>query len=272
MSEQTTILITGASSGLGLAFLHHYASQPTPTTVLAMDITPLPPSAASHPNVSFHHVDITSESALAILATDLQDIPIHILIHSAGIRGLVPEVVDRRRGDADGVAAAETWEVMDKATMMRTLEVNTWGIFNTIKTFLPHLRNAAALSSSASSVASPLSSPSSSPSAPVVVILSSRMGSLSANAAGGGYAYRASKAGLNAIVKSFSIDVPEVGFLLLHPGRVETGLVEWKEDGAISAEESLSDCLGIVEKVGVAGPGGVASGSYVDRFGGRIEW
>jgi NAD(P)-dependent dehydrogenase (short-subunit alcohol dehydrogenase family) len=256
MSKEKTIIITGASSGLGLAFLTHYASQSgsKPTNVIGIDVTPLPPSVASHENISFFHLDLTSESALATLAAELKDVPIHTLIHSAGIRGLVPEVVEQRRGDADGVAAAETCEVMDKATMMRTLEVNTWGTFNTIKTFLPNLRMAGGDST------------------PKVVIMSSRMGSLSANSAGGGYAYRASKAGLNAVVKSFSIDVPEVAFLLLHPGRVETGLVEWKEEGAISKEESLRDCLEIVGRLGVGTEGGIRSGAYVDRFGERIEW
>jgi NAD(P)-dependent dehydrogenase (short-subunit alcohol dehydrogenase family) len=52
-----------------------------------------------------------------------------------------------------------------------------------IQTFLPHL----------------------SPGAKVVV-MSSRMGSIASNTTGGGYAYRASKAAVNAIVKSFSVD------------------------------------------------------------------
>lgn len=130
--------------------------------------------------------------------------------------------------------------------MLRTFSINTLGTFNTISSFLPSLLRA---------------------SDPKVIILSSRMGSVASNVSGGGYAYRASKAALNAVVKSFSIDVPGVTFLLLHPGRVETGLVEWKEEGAISVEESVRDC----EKV-IKGLQRGASGRFVDRFGVEIPW
>lgn len=92
------------------------------------------------------------------------------------------------------------------------------------------------------------------------------MGSIVSNTSGGGYAYRASKAVLNAIVRSFSIDEPGVKFLLLHPGRVETGLVGWKEEGAVGVEESLRDCLGVIEGEGWG------SGGLVDRFGEEIPW
>lgn len=81
------------------------------------------------------------------------------------------------------------------------------------------------------------------------------------------YAYRASKAALNAIIKSFAIDVPEVTFLLLHPGRVETGLVEWKEEGAVSAEESVRDCMLVID-----GLESDESGTFTDRFGVIIPW
>lgn len=93
------------------------------------------------------------------------------------------------------------------------------------------------------------------------------MGSISSNAAGGSYAYRASKAALNAVIKSLAIDVPEVVLLAMHPGRVETNLVGWKEEGAISAEESLVTCVRVIESVGCEGSGGL-----VDRFGERIAW
>ncbi|KAH6620071.1 hypothetical protein C7974DRAFT_225692 [Boeremia exigua] len=237
-----TILITGAASGLGLAFLLHYASQTPPPFLIAIDTVPFPPDLPKFKRLGFR-ADVTSPEELYVAQTAVDDEPIGLIIHCAGIRGLVPRVVAEQPGD---VAAAETLAVMDRSTFTKTLEVNTWGTFNLVTSFLPSLKMAED---------------------PKVVIMSSRMGSVSANVAGGGYAYRASKAALNAVVKSFAIDIPEVTFLLLHPGRVETGLVEWKEDGAISTQESLSDCLKVID-----GLKKEDSGKFVDRFGETIAW
>lgn len=238
-----TILITGAASGLGRAFLQHYTSQTPRPTILAVDSASSPTNIPTSENVKFFQADVASPSELHSIRDSISDAPIDLVIHCAGIRGLVPPVVREKRGD---VAAAETLDVMDQSTFTKTFEVNTWGTLNTITTFLPNLKSAENAR---------------------VVILSSRMGSVGANKAGGGYAYRASKAALNAVVKSLVIDVPEVTFLLLHPGRVETGLVDWKEEGAISVEESLRDCLRVMEKLEKKD-----SGNLVDRFGEVIPW
>jgi NAD(P)-dependent dehydrogenase (short-subunit alcohol dehydrogenase family) len=268
MPRSTTILITGASSGLGLSFLTHYITTQSPTSqIYALDTTPLPSTLAITPNTFFHQLDITSPTAFTTLSKTLLNTPIDLLIHCAGIRGLVHSILSQHQGEKDGVAMAEGWDAMDYSTMMKTLEVNTWGTFNVVRTFLPNLQKAASLNASSTEGGQRTK--------PKVVVLSSRMGSVSANTSGGGYAYRASKAGLNAIVKSFSIDVPEVAFLLLHPGRVETGLVGWKEEGAIGVEESLTDCLGVIANLGGKQEPGkelIESGAFVDRFGMRIEW
>lgn len=87
------------------------------------------------------------------------------------------------------------------------------------------------------------------------------------NTTGSAYAYRASKAALNAIIKSFSIDVPQVLWVIMHPGRVESGLVMCKEEGAISAEESVGCMVPLIEGFGKGD-----SGRFLDRFGGTIEW
>ena len=59
-------------------------------------------------------------------------------------------------------------------------------------------------------------------------VLSARVGSISDNKIGGWYSYRASKAALNMIIKSLSIEVarnnPNAIIVGLHPGTVDSNL------------------------------------------------
>jgi NAD(P)-dependent dehydrogenase (short-subunit alcohol dehydrogenase family) len=239
-----TILITGAASGLGAAFLAAYQPQPH-TKIIALDIQPI---QTSHPDVHPHTLDLTHEPSVLSLATNLSTEPIDLIIHSAGIRGLVPSLEHQH---PNNVAACETLSGMNLETITRTFQINTVATFSLLRALLPSLQLAKQ---------------------PKVIVMSSRMGSLANNtrpnaAAGSAYAYRASKAALNMIVRSFAVDVPGVVWVLCHPGRVETGLVRGKEEGAIEAEESVGGILPLIERWGESD-----SGRYYDRFGEAIPW
>ena len=62
----------------------------------------------------------------------------------------------------------------------------------------------------------------------IVSVLSARVGSIEDNKLGGWYSYRAAKAAVNQIVKSFSIELsrshPKACLLAIHPGTVDTNL------------------------------------------------
>ena len=260
------ILITGAGSGLGLAFLEHYAQDPS-NIIFAIDRTwpePLPDSFHKS-QVHQQTVDVTSEAHLEALVFELyhqirtltkEGHPkIDLVIHSAGIRGLVPVVPIRESSD---VAKAETLQVMDVATLMKAFEVNVAGTFSLVRSMLPllqHRRGWLAPDFSSIKVSK-------------VVIMGSRMASISSNTGGGGYAYRASKAALNAIVKSLPLDVPDVCFVVAHPGRVATKLCDGvREDNAMEADEVLPGIVQLIEGWSLKD-----SGRFVDRFGNDIGW
>ncbi|MBT8046789.1 MAG: SDR family NAD(P)-dependent oxidoreductase [Gammaproteobacteria bacterium] len=59
-----------------------------------------------------------------------------------------------------------------------------------------------------------------------IVTISSMLGSMALNSSGGLYAYRATKAGVNAIMKSMSIDLSGRGIIAIaqHPGWVQTDM------------------------------------------------
>lgn len=266
--KRPTILITGAFSGLGRAFFESFAEDAVDDAssensadyqVIGIDKQPWPdqhgnpkPSHAHGPRSLYVQADVTSprhELEALIHRWVGAETPIQLVVHCAGVRGLVPGVQVR---GSDDVARAEAWGVMDAETMMRTFEVNTVGTFNLLTAVVPNLRIAAAEWRF-----------------PRVAVMSSRIGSMAANARGGAYAYRASKAALNAVVRSLSVDVPEVYFGIIHPGRVETGLVSVKEDGAISCKEALEDLVPLLSRLG---EDNLKSGCFVDRFGHDIPW
>ena len=74
----------------------------------------------------------------------------------------------------------------------------------------------------------------------VFAALSARVGSISDNQLGGWYGYRASKAALNMIIKSLSVEVarnrPHTVCVGLHPGTVDTGLSKPFQSG-VSADK-----------------------------------
>lgn len=95
--------------------------------------------------------------------------------------------------------------------------------------------------------------------------MSARVGSIADNSLGGWYSYRASKAGVNQIVKSVDIFLKQrcadnamcVG---LHPGTVKTGLSEefWSstpKEKLFSPEFAAEKLLEVVREVGVEGRG-----------------
>ena len=250
------ILVTGASSGLGKAFVTAYLKC-TNNAVYAIDRSFSSPLAqhvlaaadAYRKDVGndetntlrLFTLDVRDETQITTLLSEIKDID--LVIHSAGVRGLERSV---SIATSEDVAKAEAAHAVTANNMMETFQTNTVGTFLLIRILLPKLRV---------------------DSRPKVVIMGSRMGSMGSNTTGGGYAYRASKAALNAVVKSFSIDVPGVVFAIVHPGRVETGLVAVKEEGAITAKESVSDMVGLIGMLSRED-----SGRFFDRFGVGVPW
>ena len=106
-----------------------------------------------------------------------------------------------------GIAPEKSWRELDPAALAHAFALNAIGPALLMKHFLPLL---------------PRSGPA------VFATLSARVGSITDNRLGGWYAYRASKAALNQLVRTAAIELrrraPHAICVALHPGTVETKL------------------------------------------------
>jgi NAD(P)-dependent dehydrogenase (short-subunit alcohol dehydrogenase family) len=75
------------------------------------------------------------------------------------------------------------------------------------------------------------------------------MGSIEDNSSGGSYAYRSSKAGVNAAMKSFSIDLAPRGItcVVVHPGWVRTDM--GGAGGKLAPAESVKSLRSLIESL-----------------------
>ena len=139
-------------------------------------------------------------------------------------------------------------------TLQRTFQVNTFGPLLLTQALLPNVRKS---------------------SHPRIAVISSRVGSMGDNFTGGMYAYRASKAAVNAIFKSISVDLKSEGIpvILLHPGIVKTNLDQrWKNaveevQSAVEPQEAASDLWKLFMSKGLE-----STGKFFHRNGEELPW
>ncbi len=101
----------------------------------------------------------------------------------------------------------------------------------------------------------------------LMAFTTSRMGSIASNVSGGAYAYRSSKAALNAAAKSLALELAprRVTVILLHPGWVRTQMGTDAAD--IGVEESVAGMKGVLDRVEPAD-----TGRFFNYDGAEIAW
>ena len=227
-----TTLILGANRGIGLGLVAEFLSRDWTVHATARDLAAASDLAAlrdAHEGrLILHTADVVDESSVTRLAAELDGIPLDLLIHNAGVYG--PRMNDIEEVDS------EEW--------MRVLRINTVAPYQCLRLLRPRLAHGGA-----------------------VGFLTSRMGSLADNTSGGSYVYRSSKAGLNAVIKSLSVNLAtdRIAVAALHPGWVATdmGGASAPLDVATSAR-GLAD---VMTKLTLE-----QTGCFVDWSGASIPW
>jgi NAD(P)-dependent dehydrogenase (short-subunit alcohol dehydrogenase family) len=229
-----TVLITGASRGLGLEFVRQYDA--AAWQVIATCRTPDKAPAlrkladAAGGRIEIEALDVVDADATQRLAAKLGRRPIDLLIANAGVMGprdYAPDKVDDT-----------TWSEVMRVNLMAP-------------TRLASLLTGAVAASERK----------------LMAFVSSRLGSMASNNSGGLYVYRASKAALNAVVKSLAVDLAEqrITTVALHPGWVRTDM-----GGSGADIDAVTSVTGMVKVLGKLGP--ADSGSLIDYSGQTLPW
>ena len=223
LGQGLRIVIVGASGGIGTALVDHLVASPQVARVHALSR-----QGKSHPSPKVANLtyDFTKEASIEAAAQALAEVgPMDVVIVATGLlqgNGIAPEKNLR----------ALSFEGFEKSFM-----INTIGPAMTAKYFLPLMRRDGKA---------------------VFAALSARVGSISDNRMGGWYAYRTSKAAINMVIKTLSIEMArrfkELVIIGLHPGTVDTDLSKpfqgnVPEGKLFTPEFSAEKLLAVIDKV-----------------------
>ncbi|HSP56806.1 MAG TPA: SDR family NAD(P)-dependent oxidoreductase [Halomonas sp.] len=187
-------LVLGASGGIGRAVIDALLASERPTRVIAVSR-----QKTSHPDPRFESLvlDVSQTDGLATLEKHLDERPLHFVFNAIGMlhdaaSSIAPE---KKLADLDAEALTRLFHInaVTPALLLKALEANFKG------------RHPAVFAS-----------------------LSARVGSIGDNRLGGWYAYRASKAAHNMLMKTAAVELrrrnPELVVVCLHPGTTDTAL------------------------------------------------
>jgi NAD(P)-dependent dehydrogenase (short-subunit alcohol dehydrogenase family) len=225
-SRMPTALIIGANRGLGFEFARQYAAAGWRVVATSRSLEKAGALRAAVAEV--HPLDVADVAAVAALGRALGRETIDVLIANAGIagpRGMTPEAID-------------------PGGWAEVFRVNTMGPLAVAGAFKAQVARSAERK---------------------MIAITSRLGSIAANREGGMYAYRSSKAALNAAWRSFALDHREIIAAVLHPGWVRTDM------GGKSATLGVEESVAGMRRV-IAGLGPAESGGFFGYDGNPIPW
>ncbi len=239
------VLITGANRGIGLAFARSFAADGWRVHACcrdpdgAEDLAALSANMASADmasagadtagTVTLHRLDVTDGPRIAGLSRELAEEAIDVLLNNAGVMG-------PRTGFGE----------IDYDGWLPVFEINTLAPMRMAEGFVEQVARSGRK---------------------LIVNISSIMGSIGENAGGGAIVYRSSKAALNMISKSLSVELAPRGITVIafHPGWVSTEM--GGAGAAVTAGESVEGMCAVIERVTPND-----SGRFFNFDGREIRW
>ena len=243
-----TVVITGASRGLGFEFAKQYKADGW--TVIATCRDPANAEALKALGVRIEALDVDSAAQTKALAATLAGESIDLLILNAGIYG--PRTTGYQDLDEDAWAQVLKTNVMAPLRFAAAMaDVLAQDGMNGDGMNGDGMNGGGMNGGGMKKLA----------------FVSSRMGSIGANDAGGAYIYRSSKAALNAVIKSFALDTRDKGLtaISLHPGWVQTDM-----GGPSAAIDSTTSVTGM--RAVIAKAQNSDSGSFFNYDGESLPW
>lgn len=184
-------------------------------------------------------LDLERPETIASAATELAtEAPYQLIVHAAGLL------------HRDRIKPEKSFSAIEQEALQAVFQVNTLGPALVLRHFLPLLDSKGAMA-----------------------MLSAKVGSIGDNRLGGWYAYRASKAALNMLIKTAAIELartcPQSRLLSLHPGTVVSGLSQpfRGASNARPADVAADQLLTLIDQLTPAD-----SGHFFAYDGERLPW
>ena len=235
-ADGPTVLITGASRGIGLELARQYAGRGWRVIATARrpaEAAALLALARQHPSVTVEPLDVTDPAGIDALAAKYRGVPVDVLLNNAGISG------DREAGEFGRLQ----YDVYDEVHA-----VNVVGPLHMAEAFLP---NVAASQQKK------------------IINITSTQGSI-ARSTGGGYFYRSSKAALNMVMHSLAMDLKPKGITvgLVSPGFVRTDFTKGIDlPMMITPEQSATAVIKVIDGYDLA-----MTGKFMRHTGEEAAW
>lgn len=228
-----TVLVIGANRGIGLEFTKQFLARGDKVIGTCRDGSAdqeLNRLQAEQANLQLLTLDVSSDESIAAFPAQLGDTAVDIFINNAGVYG--------PRDSVFGNVDEQNW--------LPVLRINSIAPMLLTQSIIKNLRKGQDKK---------------------LLYVTSKMGSIDDNKGGGSYIYRSSKAALNAIVKSISVDLSTEGFTaaVLHPGWVQTDM--GGPNALIDAQTSVSGMISVIDNLSSS-----HAGCFFNYDGDIIPW